>query len=73
MEDLKNIFVSELSESDLAYWVARANLRGTAQERNVLRGHYACCPTSDPRLVDSMRTFVANKLGPVLPARQFWH
>ncbi len=73
MEDLKNIFVSELSESDLAYWVARANLHGTAQERNVLHAHYSYCPTFDPRLIDSMRTFVARKLGPVLPARQFWH
>ena len=39
---------STLTGPDLAYWVARANMRGHAQEGNVLRRHYGSPSRNDP-------------------------
>lgn len=69
----EHVLVAELHGPDLSYWVARANMRGSAQERNVLFDQYSGCGTADPRLEECMREFVRNKLGTVLPPRNFWH
>ena len=62
---------ADLTGQDLAYWVARANAKGSHQEANVLRKHYGDgantnLPTEEP----SMRAFVASKFGALLPARE---
>ena len=62
-----------LTGSDLAYWVARANMRGHAQEGNVLRRNYGSASRNDPGAEPSMRAFVCQKIGPVLPDRSAWH
>lgn len=64
---------STLTGPDLAYWVARANMRGHAQEGNVLRRHYGSANRNDPGAEPSMRAFVCQKIGPVLPDRSTWH
>lgn len=62
-----------LAGQDLAYWVARANLRGSSQEQNVLRRHYGDGPGSiDPCDEPSLRQFVASKFGTLLPLRVTW-
>ncbi len=65
--------VDELSGSDLAYWVARANLNGHPQERNVLRRHYGRINQADPSGEPNKRAFVVEKLGSDLPPRSAWH
>lgn len=62
-----------LTGADLAYWVARANMRGHAQESNVLRRHYGSVSRNDPGSEPSMRAFVFQKIGPLLPSRSTWH
>jgi hypothetical protein len=62
----------DLAGSDLLYWVARANLRGSHQERNVLRLHYDKSYVPDPVNEPGMRAFVLKIIGPVLPARGTW-
>lgn len=62
-----------LTGADLAYWVARANMRGHAQEGNVLRRHYGVVRQNDSGAEPSMRAFVLQKIGPVLPVRSAWH
>ncbi len=62
-----------LTGPDLAYWVARANMHGHAQEGNVLRRHYGSVCRNDPSAEPSMRAFVCQKIGPVLPDRSAWH
>lgn len=52
----------DLTGPDLAYWVARANLPGHAQERNVLRRHYGDVNRNAPTAEASMRAFVAAKI-----------
>lgn len=64
---------STLTGPDLAYWVARANMRGHAQEGNVLRRHYGLASRNDPGAEPSMRAFVFQIIGPVLPDRRAWH
>lgn len=61
-----------LTGPDLAYWVARANMRGHAQERNVIRGQYGNASRNDPSDEPSMREFVCRKIGLVLPDRSTW-
>lgn len=61
-----------LTGPDLAYWVARANLRGHAQAVNVLRRHYGTNNRNDPSAEASMRAFVSHKIGSVLPDRSTW-
>lgn len=65
--------VQELTGADLAYWVARANMAGHAQEQNVLRRHYGVISRNNPSSEPSMREFVAKKIGSVLPVRSTWH
>lgn len=72
MPQESHVLVSDLKGVDLSYWVARANMRGSSQERNVLYGHYTG-GTASPGLEGSMRDFIERKIGPVLPPRQFWH
>ena len=62
-----------LTGPDLAYWVARANMRGHAQEGNVLRRNYGSASRNDPGAEPSMRAFVCHTIGPVLPDRSAWH
>lgn len=62
----------ELTGGDLLYWVARANMRGRHQERNVLRHHYNNSDVPDPVNEPGMRAFVLKIIGPVLPARGTW-
>ena len=61
-----------LTGPDLAYWVARANMRGHVQEGNVLRRHYGSVSRNDPGSEPSMRAFVIEKFGPALPERSTW-
>ena len=63
----------DLTGPDLAYWVARANLLGHAQAQNVIRRHYGELNRNDPSDEPSMRAFVMNKIGHVLPERSVWH
>ena len=63
----------ELTGADLSYWVARANMVGHFQERNVLRRHYGSDSRNDPASEPSMRNFVCSKLGPLRPERSTWH
>lgn len=62
-----------LTGPDLAYWVARANMRGHAQEGNVLRHHYGSVSRNEPCAEPAMRDFVCQKIGHVLPDRSAWH
>ena len=62
-----------LTGPDLAYWVARANMRGHAQEGNVLRRHYGSVSRNYLGAEPSMLAFVCQKLGPVLPNRSALH
>lgn len=61
-----------LTGPDLAYWVARANMLGHAQDGNVLRRNYGSASQNDPGTEPSMRAFVSQKFGPVLPDRSAW-
>jgi len=63
----------KLTGPDLAYWVARANLNGHAQDCNVLRRHYGSVNRNDPCAEPSMRDFLCQKFGPVLPNCSVWH
>lgn len=61
-----------LEGGDLLYWVARANLRGSYQERNVRRRDYGNAVVPSPASEASMRDFVMRIIGPDLPARGTW-
>lgn len=64
---------ANLTGQDLAYWVARANLKGSSQELNVLRRHYGeGLSNHEPASEPSMRDFVASRCGAVLSARETW-
>ena len=63
---------ADLNGADLAYWVARANMRGSRFERDVLRSHYGTAPHQDPNDETAMRAFVESKLGQTLPERSAW-
>lgn len=63
---------ASLTGPDLAYWVARANLRGHTQDVNVVRRHYGMDNRNDPGTEPAMRDFVNQKIGPVLPDRRTW-
>lgn len=64
---------SQLTGQDLAYWVARANMSGSAQEANVLRKHYGDGPSKHgPSVESSMQAFVSATLGEELPPRETW-
>jgi|APLak6261690937_1056196.scaffolds.fasta_scaffold09072_1 hypothetical protein len=67
-----NIAVSDLTGQDLAYWVARANQNGSAQERNVIRWHYGDDRKHELMDEPSMRVFIVSKLGNELPPRDTW-
>lgn len=62
-----------LTGPDLAYWVARANMLGHAQDRNVIRSHYGNVTSHDPSAEPGMRAFVAEKIGAMLPERSAWN
>lgn len=63
----------DLSGQDLAYWVARANMRGSRYERDILRRHYGNGTPKHERCDEpSMRAFVHEKLGDTLPPRVEW-
>jgi hypothetical protein len=64
---------ASLTGADLSYWVARANMQGHPQERNVCRSQYGLKSRNDPISEPSMREFVFKKIGPVLPERSAWH
>lgn len=63
---------ADLQGPDLAYWVARANMRGSPFDRDVLRRHYGASPHHDPSDEHAMRDFVARRIGPTLPDRSEW-
>lgn len=63
---------ASLTGPDLAYWVARANSRGDTQDVNVVRRHYGNDNRNEPGAEPSMRAFVYQKFGPVLPERRTW-
>ncbi len=64
---------ADLTGQDLAYWVARANMRGSHQEHNILHRHYGeGTPKHEPCAEPSMRAFVATKIGDALPSRAAW-
>lgn len=65
------IRVADIEGADLAYWVARANLRDSSSERDVQRAHYGVTPHYEPMDEPSMRAFVEGKFGTTLPDR--WH
>lgn len=62
----------DLQGPDLAYWVARANMRGSPFERDVLRAHFGTKPRHEPIDEPAMRDFVASKFGQTLPDRSAW-
>ncbi len=64
---------SSLSGPDLAYWVARANARGSVQDVNIRRQHYGSkCQYMAAGHEASQRAFVAETLGDGLPPRDDW-
>lgn len=65
--------IEKLTGADLSYWVARANVAGHPQERNIIRSHYGSISRNDPIAETSMRNFVFQKIGPVLPERSSWN
>lgn len=67
------MLTQELVGADLAYWVARANMLGHAQEQSVLRRHYGRVNKNNPSSEPSMKAFVMSKIGPTLPERSMWH
>lgn len=70
--ELSPVKTGELTGADLAYWVARGNLRGSSAERDVRRAHYGAEPHHDPVDEPSMRAFVEGKFGSTLASRCLW-
>lgn len=64
---------TELTGPDLAYWVARANNKGSRQENNVLRRHFGFgIAKHESGAEPGMRTFVIEKFGDELPGTGMW-